>query len=192
MGWRGGCGVVYQGCQTGPSQTRGGWRTTRCRSDHSSFYDELRRLEAGRMLLNSFVGWGREVGRGVDMAAWEFRRSVAVLWAVPAGENQDEIVRRRLREDVGGRRDLGGIAAVQCLVQVTDVIGWCLLRFLLWGLRGVSMEKVLMERCDWDHFEDSLYNSSGRLKYRTILGRGLEKGLGMRTELASHNNRMEI
>ena len=43
------------------------------------FYDEFRRLEAGRRLLNSLVGGG-EVGRGVDMAVWEFRRFKAVSW----------------------------------------------------------------------------------------------------------------
>ena len=79
-----------------------------------------------------------------------------------------------------GRRGLGGIAAVQCLVQVAHVIVWCAanhasleaagrnpcacsLRFLVWGLRGVSMDKVLMERGDWVHFKGSLYNLSGRL-----------------------------
>ena len=75
------------------------------------------------------------------------------------------MVGRRLRELGVGRRGLGGITGVQCLVQVTNVVGWraanhacleaarripcaCSLRFLVWGLRGVSMEKVLMERGD--------------------------------------------
>ena len=80
------------------------------------------------------------------------------------------MVRRRLREvDLGGR-GLGGITAVQCLVQVTHMISWCAanhaslgaarripcacsLRFLVWDLRGVSMDKVLVERGNWDHFE---------------------------------------
>ena len=43
------------------------------------FYDEFGRLEAGRRLLNSLVGGG-EVGRGVDMAVWEFRRFNVVSW----------------------------------------------------------------------------------------------------------------
>ena len=68
-----------------------------------------------------------------------------------------------MREVDVSQRGLVGIAAVQCLVQIAHVIGWCaanhaslgaarsspcacLLRFLVWGLRGVSMENVLMER----------------------------------------------
>ena len=80
------------------------------------------------------------------------------------------MVRRRLREVDFGWRGFGGITAVQCLIQVTNVVSWCaanhaslgaagrgscacLLRFLVWGLRGVFMDKVLMERGDWVHFE---------------------------------------
>ena len=91
------------------------------------------------------------------------------------------MVRRRLREVDFGWRGFGGIAAVQCLIQVTYMISWCAanhaslvvagrgscagsLRFLVWGLRGVSMEKVLIKRGDWVHFEGSLYNLCGRLK----------------------------
>ena len=41
------------------------------------------------------------------------------------GEDQDGVVRRRLGEVDGGRRGPEGITAVQCFVQIANVVGWC-------------------------------------------------------------------
>ena len=100
-----------------------------------------------------------------------------------------------MREFVSGWGNLGGIAAVQCLVQVTYMISWCAanhaslvvagrgscagsLRLLVWGLRGVSMERVLMERSDWIHFVGSLNSSNRRSKCKLNKGGELETGVG--------------